>query len=197
MYKTKNMLNLAAMKEKERLQEELNKHAPLLQPLREREDGLQVPPGYFDNLEAGVFRQLDAIGARRKPLAPMARPGLWNRLQALFQPRTALAFAGVLALMLAAWWYFGPQQSGGTQTALSDISAEDAEAYLFDNALELEPEQIALALPADDLPLITIQAPENAASGDPATPVKELQLSPDDLNELLDDMSDDELKELL
>jgi len=185
------------MKEKDRLQEELNKHAPLLQPLRERADGLQVPPGYFDDLEAGVFRQLDAIGARRKPMTPRARPGLWSRLQALFQPRIALAFAGVLALALAAWWYFGPQQSGGTLTAASDISAEDAEAYLLDNALELEPEQIALALPAEDLPPITIQAPENATSGDPATPVKELQLSPDDLNELLDDMSDDELKELL
>lgn len=56
------------MKKEDRLQDELNEQAPLLNSLRGGGSGLQVPDGYFEELETSVFRQLDALGAKRKPL---------------------------------------------------------------------------------------------------------------------------------
>ncbi len=187
------------MKEKDRLSEELGKHAPSLQPLLEQDKGLRVPADYFDQLEAGVFRQLDAIGAKPQPLPQRTPAHWWQVLQGLFQPRLALAFAGVVAIALAAWWYFSPSPAAepALTIAAADISPDDAEAYLMDNLLELDPEQIAFALPGDELPFITIQTPETNNPGEQNAATHELQISPKDLDNLLKDMSDDELEELL
>lgn len=183
---------------KDELHDELREHAPFLNELRQKDGGMRVPEGYFNNLEDEVFRQLDAIGARRQTAAfarTKAQRSWWQWAQWLWQPRMALAVAGVLALALAAWWYFGPSENAGPAIAETAISAEDAEAYLLSNPHEFEPEQIALVLPADELPPITLD--HNAGNRNPAAPKNELQLSPDDLDALLRDMTDEELEELL
>lgn len=187
------------MKDKKRLIEELDEHAPSLRPLLESETGFRVPPGYFDQLESEVFRQLDAIGAKPQPVRQAARTHWWQVLQGLYRPRLALALAGVMALALTAWWFFRPQaptESAATLAA-NAVSPEDAEAYLLDNLLELEPEQIALVLPGEELPVITIPAPAATPADTKDAPSRELQISPEDLDKLLKDMSDDELEELL
>lgn len=186
------------MKKKEDIHDELREQAPFLTPLKKGDDGFRVPADYFDNLEVEVFRQLDAISAQRTPTTFTSnRKGLswWQFMQRLWQPRVALAFAGVIALILTAWWYFTPSPTAITPPimAAAEISADDAEAYLMDNLLELEPEQIALVLPADELPAITLEKPGNT---NPAAN-RELQLHPDDLDDLLNDMSDEELESLL
>ena len=76
------------------------------------------------------------------------------------------------------------------------MSPEDAEAYLMDNVLDLEPSQLALALPAEEWPAIRLEtAPANTPNATPA--VHEVQLDPNDLEDVLNDMSDEELEELL
>lgn len=185
------------MKEQQDLYDELQEQAPFLAPLKKKGDGLRVPEGYFDNLEADVFRQLDALGARPNPAAfPAHRrdTSWWQALQRLWQPRLALAFAGVLALALAAWWTFGPAPAAPQPDLAAALSAEDMEAYLLDNLLELEPEQIALALPAEEWPPILVDQPGHTA---PAAGQHEIQISPGELENLLRDMSDEELEELL
>jgi hypothetical protein len=186
------------MKNKDRLLDELNEQAPFLNKLKKGQDGYRVPADYFDGLEADVFRQLDAIGATRKPLASASRPSLWQVLQSLWQPRIALAFAGVLAIALSAWWYFQAADStaGTAEFAAAKISADDAEAYLMANLMELDPQHIAMIMPEESLPTITIEAPATTDPGAQAAPI-EFELSPEELDNLLLDMTDEELKELM
>ena len=189
------------MKEKNDLDDELREHAPFLSPLKKGDDGFRGPADYFDNLESEVFRQLDAIGARPNPAVfagPRKDASWWQVLQGLWQPRLALAFAGVVAVALAAWWYFDPKPAVPDTPALAaELSADDAEAYLMDNLLELDPEQIALVLPPDELPPVSLDPSGDAASDTPKTPRQEIQISPDDLDDILRDMSDEELEKLL
>lgn len=190
------------MKKKDHLHDELNKEAPLLNTLREKGAGFRVPAEYFEQLESDVFRQLDAIGARRKPATGGATgTGWWLPFQQLWQPRFALAFAGVLTLALAAWWYFRPHtaQSNAPEIAAAvPVTAEDAAAYLMDNLMELDPALIALALPSpDDLPAITLEPVENPEPEATEKQAQEIEISTEDLENLLRDMSDEELKNLM
>ena len=185
------------MKEQQDLYDELRDQAPFLAPLKKNGDGLRVPEGYFDKLETDVFRQLDALGARPNPAAfpPNRRDTSgWQALQRLWQPRLAIAFAGVLALALAAWWTFGPAPATPQPDLDTALSAEDMEAYLLDNLLEFEPEQLALALPAEEWSPVILDQPGPAT---PAAGQQEIQISPDELENLLREMSDEELEELL
>lgn len=187
---------------KDKLHDELNEHAPFLNDLRKKEDGLRVPEGYFDGLEDDVFRQLDAIGARRKPASfgkTKEARSWWQWLQSLWQPRTALAVAGVLAVVIAGWWYFSTDadQNTGQHLVAATISAEDAEAYLFDNVLEFEPNQIAMILPEDEWPPISLEPLNGTTPQDATSPKHDLQISTEDLEDLLRDMTDEELEELL
>ena len=184
------------MKNEDRLHDELNEQAPFLNTLKQGQDGYQVPANYFDNLEAEVFRQLDAIGATRKPRPATARPSFWQFMQQLWQPRVALSFAGLITIALAAWWYFAPSQTDASADLMAaQISVDDAEAYLMDNLMELEPEHIAMVLPEESLPAITLDLP--SPQKEKNNPAIELQLSPDDLENLLQDMTDEELKDLM
>lgn len=186
------------MKKKDPLLDELNEQAPLLGSLKEKlPEPFQVPADYFANIETEVFRQLEAIGAQRKPAPSPARPSLWQLLQSLWQPRIALAFAGVLAVALAGWWYFQPTASTPLDPAFAkvNITADDAEAYLMDNLMELEPEQIAQVMPADGLPTITI-TPEPNSTAQPHK-AQDIELRQEDLDNLLRDMTDEELRDLL
>lgn len=185
------------MKDKDRLHEELNEHAPFLNKLRENGSGMQAPERYFEELETEVYRQLEAIGAKRKPVQPLPRPSLWQQLENLWQPRMALAFAGVAALTLAAWWYFQTPATSLSDQALAAelITPEDAASYLMANLGELEPQQIAMALPSEELPPIMLEHTDpGAESGQPTKP---LELRPEDLDDLLQDLTDEELKELM
>lgn len=181
---------------KDELHDELNEHAPFLNELRQKGDGMRVPADYFDTLNDSVFRQLDAIGARRKPAAfikTKAQRSWWQWMQYLWQPRFALASAVLLSLALAGWWYFS--KPAEPEIAVAAISAEDAEAYLMDNLLELDQNQIAMILPADEMLHISIDA--EPVPADTKTNKQELQLSPEDLEDLLRDMTDEELEDLL
>ncbi len=181
------------MKKKDPLLDELNEQAPLLGSLKEKAGaGFQVPEGYFSGLENEVFRQLDAIGAKRRPAPAPERPSLWQFLERWWRPRTALALAGMLTLALAAWWYFRPAAAEVDAMAANAVTAEDAEAYLFDNLMELDPAQLAAALPAEKLPAISLPTNPERPSAEP-----EIELRPEDLDNLLRDLTDEELRELL
>lgn len=182
------------MKKKNPLLDELNEQAPYLGSLKEKSSGgMKVPADYFAGLETEVFRQLEAIGAQRQPAPGPGRPSLWQLLQSLWQPRVALAFAGVLTLAVSAWWYFSPVEPAAPVAAAA-ITADDAEAYLMDNLMELEPEQIVEVLPSDGLPSIIIN-PEPKSNGQQGA--QDIELRQEDLDNLLRDMTDEELRDLL
>ncbi|MBK6932014.1 MAG: hypothetical protein IPH12_14570 [Saprospirales bacterium] len=188
------------MKKQDRLHDELNEQAPFLNGLRKKSDGFRVPADYFSQLESEVFRQLEAIGAQRKPENNGTVRGGWRlTLLQLWQPRLALAFAGALAVILVAWWYVRPQtqNAAAPDIAASTVTADDAAAYLLDNWMELEPTQIAVAMPQDDLPAITLEEAGNQSPETKENQQSELEISTEDLENLLRDMSDEELKNLI
>lgn len=184
---------------KEKLHDELNEHAPFLNELRQKEDGLRVPGEYFDALEDSVFRQLDAIGARRKPAAfakTKQQRSWWQFSQYLWQPRLALAVAGLLVMVVVGWRYFIAPPAAPV-IADATISAEDAATYLLDNLQEFDLNQIAMILPEDEFPQISLDPGHGTTPEGAAAPKNEVQISPEDLEQLLRDMTDEELEELL
>lgn len=169
-----------------------DKLPPFLKDFRAKGEGFKTPEGYFEGLEDAVFSRLEKGGDLRRPVLKVAkRPGL---LPAFIRPRAAMALAAALALMLAAVWFFR-QNSGDmlSPLAAAELSEEDLETYLLENAHEFDPEQLA-AIEPEETPDIN---PENdPAKSDKNTPPLE-EIHPDDLDKILDDMTDDELEEIL
>lgn len=176
-----------------KLDDELDDLAPRLREMRQRGDGFQVPPGYFEGLEKDVFRQIDALGARRKVVtAPAAqRTSVWSWF---WQPRLGLALGLLLALVAVIWWWRPPGEQPA-DLAQTEISAEDAEAYLLDNLSEADPDLLASCLSLEES--ADMEAAGQPAAGPSPTPVPDADISPEEIQHLLDDMTDEELEELL
>lgn len=175
-----------------RLEDELKDLSPRLRELRQRDaqGGMTTPPDYFEGLENEVFRQLDALGARRTAPAPTPRTAWWH---ILFTPRATLAFGLALLLLAAGGWWLWQQnahtEDDFTPLAAVEISPEEAETYLLNNAQELEPELLAAHLP--DEAELTPAHPES----DPKNP-DDLELRPEDLENMLDELSEEEIRTL-
>lgn len=180
-----------------KIDDELNGLSPWLRELKQRrdDDGFRTPEGYFDRLEDEVFQQLDAIGARRR-VAPAPQPAAW--WSRLFRPRLALAFGTVLALLAAVWWWQRPTttttpQSDETVIVSTDLTPEEAEAYLRENAAEFDPDYLFQELKPEES--VAVEPPRST----PHQP--SVQSSPpnagEELEPLLDELSDAELEDLL
>lgn len=188
------------MNGKESIDDELKELSPFLRDLRTSDSGLRVPKDYFDNLEASVFQRLEREGdlSRAAILEHPAKP-----TKPLYPWRFSIipyAAAAALALLAAAYWYFGIHNID-TSAPLSEIasppvSADDAAFYLAENIEEFDTEQLALLVETFPEPHVEIPSPE------PANPLKKsskkpVELTPNELKNLLQDMSDEELEELL
>ncbi|MEQ1746907.1 MAG: hypothetical protein ABMA02_15850 [Saprospiraceae bacterium] len=179
------------MKNKQALNDELDESAPFLKGFRGQADGYRVPEGYFESVEDSVYRQIEAIGATRRPPVRKPAPSMWQVMQGLWHPRTAMALAAVFAVVFAAWWFLGPAATNKPDDLYAQISAEDAEAYLLTNLMELEPEQLAAALPVEQTSSVLLEhADENTAE-------EPINLTPGEIDHLLRDLSDDELDQLI
>lgn len=175
------------MMKKQDLQDELREISPLLGDLKSRgNDAFRVPEGYFSGLENEVFATIDAIGACRKPVpetAFSARVGQW--LAAIWPPKLALAMAGTFALALGAWWLLRPAPDAPAAVAAVEISEEDAESFVLAHVADFEPTQL-VPENVEDLPNPIHESIEKNGG-----------IHDNDLELLLDDMTDEELEELL
>ena len=189
---------------KESLHDELEGLSPWLRDMKRADDGFQMPPDYFERLEADVFSQIEAIGARKRAPAkpPAADKVSWlQRAQSWFwRPRIALSLGGFAAVALAAWYFMqspSPEQAtiASVETPVEEtpvlpatqISPEDAEQWMSENIMDFEPEQLALHMPE-----------EAAAPTQTPTPSekKDKKLPPETLDRLLQELSEEELKEM-
>lgn len=175
---------------KEILEQEL---PPILIELKAKGDGLRVPDDYFDDLETAVFARLESTGALRRPVIKAEkRPSLFS---VSIKPRAAMALAATLALVLAAVWFFRQDSVVVSQpsVASAELTEEDLESYLIDNVQEFDPEQLALLTPEEPT--------ETTEENTPGTPKKNSRSSseirPDDLDKILDEMTDEELEQIL
>ena len=180
---------------KESIDDELKDLSPLLRELGQQDDGFRLPEGYFGALEDSVFGRVEATGMRRKPLPEAKRGGLFARFS---RPRIMWAAAAAMAMVLAATWLFTTkpwQREALPVVATQEPTEEEIEAYVLENIRDFDADLLADVPPAaHTLPEAKPAAPAEAKSkqSDPLD-----DLSEEELELLLREMSDEELENLL
>jgi hypothetical protein len=170
------------------LEEELRKSTPELLKQRTEKEGFQVPKGYFDTLEDRVLARIENHGHRRQPLVK----GIHKQSLRMTTTRRWMATAAVFGLLCLAIW-FVRQGIPAEQVAVGKKTPEDIfQANLSDNKPDA-------ALP----PLERQQNDQKETEPLPlfhASPNHDLSLedlSPDQQDQILLDMTEDEIKEIL
>ena len=160
-----------------------------LTDLKQKGDGLNLPDGYFESLEQRI---LEKTGTQERI---QQREGLKATLvnrNGLFRWSRPLAAAAALAAILVmAWWFVRPEASPS-----HELTGEDLQAYILENAREFELEQLASVLPEHTAAPQQEATESPNASGNDDHKLPE-ELHPEDIEHLLDDLSDEELQEIL
>jgi len=177
---------------KENLDDELKNLPPLLTDLKAKGDGFNVPEGYFDHMEDAVFARLKASGdLGRSTMKVLKRPGLFPLF---IRPRTATALAAALALVLAAVWFFRqPDVIEPLPLASTELTEDDIETYVLENLHEFDPAQLAALTPEETTEPAEESTPYTTKKKNSASE----ELHPDDLEKILDEMTDEELEQIL
>ncbi|MDX2280221.1 MAG: hypothetical protein NW218_11580 [Saprospiraceae bacterium] len=180
------------MSNKENLDDELKGISPFLLDLKKREDGRKVPPGYFDQFDANLMQKIATSDIKRPG---MAKQSPEKRMWASFtKPRLLMSIAAAMVLLFSAFWFLKPTTASEQVNPLAlELSADDVEAYVLENIHDFDSEQLA-ALPDHE------SLSEQPTQTEPKNPKKkrpELDLKPEDMAPLLDEMSDEELEQLL
>lgn len=183
------------MKERDLLDDELNSLSPLLRDQKRKSDGFQAPPDYFDRMEAEVLRKTTGNTAGRNAARSIAPP-LHAHTRSLWIRRVAMAAAATVALILTAWWLFQPktdaEQAETMAVSAETPSGEEIEAYVLENLQDFETEQLAVLQHAGEAEAAVQNPVERQPGKQPKSEIK-----PEDLDRLLNDMSDEELEEIL
>ncbi len=177
---------------KENIDDELKSISPFLKDLKGKGDGFEIPEGYFEDMEEAVFARLKSSGDLGRPtMKVVKRPGLFPLA---IRPRTAMAMAAALALILTAIWFIRqPQSVQPMPFVSSELTEDDLEYYVLENVHEFDPEQLAELTQAE-----TPEPNEEATSGKPKKNRSTSdEIRPEDLEKILDEMTDEELEQIL
>jgi hypothetical protein len=186
------------MKNNDELRDELD-DLPFLKKIKEQPPigGFQVPKNYFKHLPDEVLRR-----AKQSEPVPMPQPNWLERVEqlvaGLFQPRYALAFASVMALVVAGIYFMG---KNGLDTAqpiaavqLADISDDELFAYVSDNIGDFD-HDLVLETAGPELPEVKTQAkPSLHKTKAPRPEVEEME---EYIDEVIDEIDVEDLEELL
>jgi hypothetical protein len=179
------------MNKKTDFEDELNDLPPFLKEMKQNKSGFSMPENYFDAVESSIFKNIEAIGARRKQIATKSS---WQEkmnaaINSLWQPRFALGLAVCIAILWSGWtWskslYMRMPQELAVITSI-EISKEEAEAFVLANIQDFEPAQLAPEK-EQDFPSLS----QETTNDDPIFEEKEL-------DNILKDLNADDLEELL
>lgn len=179
---------------KESLNDELTNLSPLLLEQKRQGDGFRVPEDYFEGLEDAVFDKIAAMEGQKQTFRPARKKD--NLLRArLFKPYLAIAAAAVFVLVLAAKWLMTPKvvpADSGSAVALEVTEEALIEAYVLENIRDFEAEQLAAI---SDVNLTSEPAPASEKQPEAGNSID--NLSPEELELLLKEMSEEELESLL
>lgn len=171
------------------MEDELKKEAPELYKMRGQNDGFKTPDDYFDSFEDRIFARMESAGIQRNTLqAPVKRTA-----RRVTMPQMLMAAAAVMSLLLAAVWFFKPTPAIEHPLASVELSEEEIETYLLENVQDFEAEQLAM-LP-DEEEQESIQPATKTPNKKSDDPLEDL--SPEDVEHLLNDMTEEELEEIL
>jgi len=169
---------------KSNLDQELELLSPMLKKYRDEDDGLKTPGYYFAGFDEKLAERLAKPGVRRHSLQELNKPvkrRLWPGIPGL---------AASVALIVCAIVYFN-QNTAPAEQVNSELTPEDIELYLMENAADFEPEQLAVITEA---PTHSGQSAVTA----PATEITEKEEIPAEVVEkLMEEMTDAELADLL
>lgn len=171
------------------MEDELKNIAPDLFKQRPQKDSFKLPEGYFEAFDARVMDRIGAAGLKQQaPLKIVKKPAKRFAL-----PQLLMAAAAVFALVLAAVWFLKPSAAQDQITASIELSEEDIEAYLLENVQYLEVDQLAMLPEAAEN---EYQAPSIQEKLPTKTTVHD-EITPEDVEHLLNDMTESELEEIL
>ena len=172
------------------MDDEIKKSSAWLNELRQQDDGFKLPDGYFNSLEDRVFSRIEAAGIQRKVQAPKLKKHA--KRFALLQ--ILMAAAAVFTLVLAAVWFIKPSGSLTQPLASVELGDEEIETYLLEHVQDFEIDQLAM-LP--ELSENEFQAPPSTNPPPPKKTIEPYEISPDDLDNILNDMTEEELEEII
>jgi hypothetical protein len=179
------------MKNKAQLDDELKGLSPFLQDLKKKPDGRKTPAGYFDQLDDSVYKKIAESGAKRPGAMP--KPIAKGLFASFVKPRNLMTIAAAMVLLFSAFWFLKPTQVvEPAQVVAVDLSEKELEDYMLEHIHDFDSEQLA-SLPDSELPNT------NPVSEPKEHPKKhhEQDFKPEDISPVLDEMSDEELEELL
>jgi hypothetical protein len=176
---------------KEDINNELKDLSPWLSDLKSKGDPQRVPEAYFDQLESSVFQRLEQEGLRVE-LAP--ERSVWS---IWLTPARLTAAAAAITLLIGAIWWMQPKNQDDIMvqtppTTEEEFTPEMAEDYIQSNIFDFDEELLADEM-ADD-------ATEGYIAPDQKPKEKRRNKLPKDMNELDDimsDLTDEELEDLL
>jgi len=164
-----------------------------LKDLRQKGDGMNLPEGYFEHMERAVFARIDASGRLRYPRPLESKSLKWRTF--FNQPKAILAYAAALSLVLAAVWFVRQNESPvpNNLNVGTSLTEEDIEHYLLGNLHEFEVGHLAVLSDAlDSRPQLSNPQEKYKNS---ILPADEIHLG--DLDKILDDMTEEELEDIL
>lgn len=178
---------------KENIHDELAGLSPSLRQMKEKDDGMRMPPDYFEQLQAKMMQQLkDEQPAPSAQIVPF-----WAVKTTRF--RMAAAAASVAILLTAGWWYMRPAETIAPITAVAEpvqmddvaLTSEEAQLYIDENILEFDTEMLAAELDAAEMPV-------DPAEKQPLKNNPSKTQTPDEtLDHVLDELTEEELEDLL
>lgn len=167
--------------------DELKDIAPFLHQNQSKPDGFNTPDGYFPGLEDRIFERIEKSEIRKPtPIKAGKAPRFSVRSRVVW-----LAVAAAFTLILGAWWFFQPQAPTEQPVVSVELSEEEIESYLLKNLDELEDAQLAM-LPAEEE---VIPVKESTPKQNLSTDSEEIL--PEDVEKILNDMTEEELEEIL
>ncbi len=171
------------------MEDELKNIAPDVFKQLPQKDSFKLPEGYFESFDGRVMDRIEAFGLTQQvPLKIVKRPA--KRVSMGYM---LMAAAAVFALVLAAVWFLKPASAEDRTTASIELSDEEIEAYLLENVQYLEVDQLAMIPEATEneyqTPTIQEKPPQQTNVPD--------EITPEDVEHLLNDMTEEELEEIL
>lgn len=171
------------------MNDDIKNSSAWLDDQRQQDDGFKLPDGYFDSLEDRVFSRIEAAGLQRKvPVLGRKKPA---KRFALLQIFTAVAAVSIL--VLAAVWFMNPPTTLEQPIAAVELGEAEIETYLLENIHDFEEDQLAM------LPQYTENEYQAPISKKPIPSTKALdpyEISTDDLDHILNYMTEEELEEI-
>lgn len=172
------------MENKDDIKKELEGLAPLLSQLKKKDRGFEVPTNYFNNLPDTI---MDRIKAEEEPQvlrspAHSLLDRIKDGLQQLLQPSYSLALASVAILVVAIFLLNPFSQERNSNISLAEVPDEVIADYVYENVDEFEMDLL--------IEVIDESAIEEQLQDDQ-------QLDQYYMDEILEDLSDEELESLM